>query len=66
MVRSNKFKIGQEQVLDKKNIKEEEKDVVVCRIPVMVKSKLCWMSEAEKGDFDFDHGGYFIIKGAEK
>ncbi|GAB2215510.1 hypothetical protein Droror1_Dr00019897 [Drosera rotundifolia] len=66
MVRSDKFKTGQEQVLDKKNIKKEEKDVVVGRIPVMVKSKLCWMSEAEKGDCDFDHGGYFIIKGAEK
>jgi len=32
----------------------------------MVKSDLCWMSEAEKGDCEFDHGGYFLIKGAEK
>jgi DNA-directed RNA polymerase-4/5 subunit 2 len=32
----------------------------------MVKSDLCWMKEAEKGDCDFDHGGYFLIKGAEK
>lgn len=31
----------------------------------MVKSDLCWMKD-EKGDCDFDHGGYFIVKGAEK
>lgn len=32
----------------------------------MVKSDLCWMKGAEKGDCEFDHGGYFLIKGAEK
>ena len=32
----------------------------------MVKSDICWMSEIEKGDCEFDHGGYFIVKGAEK
>lgn len=32
----------------------------------MVKSDLCWMQTVEKGDCDFDHGGYFLIKGAEK
>ena len=32
----------------------------------MVKSDICWMSEAERGDCEFDNGGYFIIKGAEK
>lgn len=32
----------------------------------MVKSDICWMSEVEKGDCKFDHGGYFIVKGAEK
>ncbi|GER26203.1 DNA-directed RNA polymerase, partial [Striga asiatica] len=32
----------------------------------MVMSDLCRMSSADKKDCEFDHGGYFIIKGAEK
>lgn len=36
------------------------------RIPVMVNSDSCWMSGADKDDCDYDQGGYFIIKGAEK
>ncbi|GER35822.1 DNA-directed RNA polymerase, partial [Striga asiatica] len=36
------------------------------RLPVMVMSDLCRMSSADKKDCQFDHGGYFIIKGAEK
>lgn len=44
----------------------EEKEIIIGRIPVMVKSDLCWMKDAEKGDCDFDHGGYFLVKGAEK
>ena len=32
----------------------------------MVKSDLCYMKGAENADCDFDHGGYFLIKGAEK
>lgn len=32
----------------------------------MVKSDLCWMKDSDKRDCDFDHGGYFLIKGAEK
>ena len=47
-------------------MKDETTDVIVGRIPVMVKSDICWMSQAEKGDCEFDHGGYFIVKGAEK
>lgn len=68
LVHSDKFKTGKEQFVDKEveDDNNYSKDVVVGRIPIMVKSNLCWMSEAEKGDCDFDLGGYFIVKGAEK
>lgn len=60
------FKIGKEQFVEKEVTRNKDKDVVVGRIPIMVKSNLCWMSEAEKGDSDFGLGGYFLVKGAEK
>ncbi|PON74552.1 DNA-directed RNA polymerase, subunit [Parasponia andersonii] len=66
LMSSDKFKTGKEQYLDKNVISSEEKEIIIGRIPVMVKSDLCWMKEAEKGDCDFDHGGYFLVKGAEK
>lgn len=66
MVRSDKFKTGKDEYLDKEIIKEEKREIIVGRMPVMVNSDLCWMKGAEKGDCDYDHGGYFLIKGAEK
>ncbi|KAF5953585.1 hypothetical protein HYC85_006441 [Camellia sinensis] len=66
LVRSDKFKTGKEQYLDKELISEDSRDVIVGRIPVMLKSDLCWMNGVEKSDCDFDHGGYFLVKGAEK
>lgn len=66
LVRSDKFKTGKEKYLDKKIIETEEREVFIGRIPVMVNSDSCWMSGAEKDDCDYDQGGYFIIKGAEK
>uniref|UniRef100_A0A5B7ANF1 DNA-directed RNA polymerase subunit beta n=1 Tax=Davidia involucrata TaxID=16924 RepID=A0A5B7ANF1_DAVIN len=66
LVRSDKFKTGKEQYLHKEVISEDNRDVIIGRIPVMLKSDLCWMNGVEKGDCDFDHGGYFLIKGAEK
>lgn len=47
-------------------MKDETTEVIVGRVPVMVNSDICWMSKVEKGDCEFDHGGYFIVKGAEK
>ncbi|KAG7024417.1 DNA-directed RNA polymerase D subunit 2b, partial [Cucurbita argyrosperma subsp. argyrosperma] len=32
----------------------------------MVNSDLCWMKDEQKRDSEFDHGGYFLIEGAEK
>lgn len=66
LVRSDKFKTGKEKYVDKKTLESEEREVYIGRIPVMVNSDSCWMSRAEKDDCDFDQGGYFIIKGAEK
>lgn len=66
LVQSDKFKTGKEKYVDENIVTEERKDVLIGRIPVMVKSDLCWMNEAQKGDCDFDLGGYFLVKGAEK
>lgn len=65
-VRSDKFKTGKEEFLDREIMKEDEREIIIGRLPVMVKSDLCWMKDAEKDDDEFDHGGYFIVKGAEK
>ncbi|XP_043716099.1 DNA-directed RNA polymerases IV and V subunit 2-like [Telopea speciosissima] len=66
LMKSDKFKTGIEQFIEKDVQSEEERDVVVGRIPVMVRSKRCWLDGLDKNDCDFDHGGYFLIKGAEK
>ena len=66
LVRSDKFKTGVEQFVDKECVMEDKRDVFIGRIPVMVNSELCWMSGADRLDCEFDHGGYFIVKGAEK
>ncbi|KAM5585363.1 hypothetical protein ABKV19_004653 [Rosa sericea] len=65
LVRSEKFKTGKEQCLDKQIVTTESRDVFIGKLPVMVKSDLCWLKD-ERADCEFDHGGYFIIKGAEK
>lgn len=65
-VQSDKFKTGKEEYIDREIIMEEKREITFGRLPVMVKSDLCWMSDVEKGDCEFDHGGYFLIKGAEK
>ncbi|KAJ7966269.1 DNA-directed RNA polymerase subunit beta [Quillaja saponaria] len=66
LVKSDKFKTGTKQYLDRNIINEDDRDIFIGRIPVMVNSDLCWMKEVGKGYCDFDHGGYFWIKGAEK
>ncbi|XP_028807131.1 DNA-directed RNA polymerases IV and V subunit 2 [Neltuma alba] len=66
VVRSDKFKTGIEQYVDKQSVMEDSREITVGRLPVMVKSDICWMKGADKGDCDHDLGGYFLIKGAEK
>lgn len=55
-----------DKVVQKNVVHTENREIIIGRIPVMVKSDLCWLTTVEKGDCDFDHGGYFLIKGAEK
>ncbi|XP_055825180.1 DNA-directed RNA polymerases IV and V subunit 2-like [Solanum dulcamara] len=66
LVRSDKFKTGVDRFVDKECEVEDKRDVLIGRIPVMVNSELCWMNGVDKPDCEFDHGGYFIVKGAEK
>ncbi|KAL0298253.1 UNVERIFIED_CONTAM: DNA-directed RNA polymerases IV and V subunit [Sesamum angustifolium] len=64
--RSDKFKTGVDKFIEKTLLHEYHTDVNFGRLPVMVKSDLCWMSELEEKDCEFEQGGYFVIKGAEK
>lgn len=66
LVRSDKFKTGKEKYVENNVIEDDNREIIIGSIPVMVKSDLCWMKDLEKSDCDFDHGGYFVIKGAEK
>lgn len=65
-VKSDKFKTGREEIVEEEIVHQDNREIIIGRIPVMVKSELCWMNEVEKFDCDFDHGGFFLIKGAEK
>ncbi|KAF5770709.1 putative DNA-directed RNA polymerase [Helianthus annuus] len=56
----------EQEHVSNKIILEDNREITIGRLPVMVKSDLCWMSDMKKGDCDFDYGGYFLIKGAEK
>lgn len=66
LVRSDKFKTGKDQYVDKDLLSQDNREIFIGRLPVMVNSDLCWMKEEQKRDCEFDHGGYFLIKGAEK
>ncbi|KAI3919296.1 hypothetical protein MKW98_030432 [Papaver atlanticum] len=66
LMKTDKFKSGKEHSVQKQVISEDERDVVIGRIPVMVKSNMCWLNGLDKNDCDFDQGGYFVVKGAEK
>ena len=65
-----------ETVIDSKTGKVEEviehKRVNICKIPVMVYSQLCNLNthskqeRINKGECEYDKGGYFIVKGKER
>ncbi|KZV37782.1 DNA-directed RNA polymerase IV and V subunit 2-like [Dorcoceras hygrometricum] len=66
LVTSDKFQTGVQQQVEKTMLSVLKSDIQFGSLPVMVKSDLCWEKGTEKMDCEFDHGGYFIIKGAEK
>ncbi len=51
---------------------EEEQEVYIGKLPIMVRSSLCWLSRMSKeelieaGEDPNDPGGYFIINGSER
>ncbi|KAE8709053.1 DNA-directed RNA polymerases IV and V subunit 2 [Hibiscus syriacus] len=65
-VKSDKFKTGQEEMVEEEVAYRDNREILIGRIPVMVRSNLCWLNEVEKANCDFDYGGYFLIKGSEK
>lgn len=52
--------------MEKVVTRQNRMEMIVGMLPVMVRSDLCHMKGVTGGDCDFDQGGYFIIKGAEK
>ncbi|KAK8940519.1 DNA-directed RNA polymerase D subunit 2a [Platanthera zijinensis] len=63
---SDKAKTGTDAGVHKMVVDDKESEIVLGRLPVMVKSKLCWLHSQDKNDCFYDPGGYFLIKGAEK
>ncbi len=55
---------------DKKRI--INRGIVLCRIPVMLRSSRCFLSGATNAEMErmdecpLDPGGYFVVKGTEK
>ncbi|KAK1358120.1 hypothetical protein POM88_051376 [Heracleum sosnowskyi] len=66
MVRSDKFKTGKEQYVDKAVCREIREEIPIGTLPVMVNSDLCWLKKAKQGVCYFDNRGYVLIKAAEK
>lgn len=64
--RGDKAKTGKDTYMSKHILSEVQRETYIGSIPVMVKSKYCWLASSDKSDCLFDSGGYFIVKGAEK
>uniref|UniRef100_A0A0D9X4U7 DNA-directed RNA polymerase subunit beta n=1 Tax=Leersia perrieri TaxID=77586 RepID=A0A0D9X4U7_9ORYZ len=64
--KSDKGKTGHDPFVQRKDIIEETKWVTIGKLPVMVKSNLCWLHKLHESECEYDFGGYFLIKGMEK
>ncbi|KAG0501979.1 hypothetical protein HPP92_002051 [Vanilla planifolia] len=63
---NDKAKTGTDAGVHKMVVEDNEREIVFGRLPVMVRSDLCWLQKKGKSDCFFDPGGYFLIKGMEK
>ena len=58
--------------LFRREVEQDARRAYIGELPIMVKSKLCWLNEkneqelVEMGEDPKDFGGYFIINGSEK
>ncbi|MCR4369251.1 MAG: DNA-directed RNA polymerase subunit B'' [archaeon] len=56
----------------RRDVEQDRKQTYIGELPVMVKSKLCWLNGKteeeliEMGEDPMDFGGYFIVNGSEK
>ncbi|KAJ6383740.1 hypothetical protein OIU78_027099 [Salix suchowensis] len=64
--RSDKFKTGIDKVVQKNVVHTENREIISGRMPVMVKSYLCWLTTVKKGDCDFDQRGYVFYQRRRK
>ncbi|XP_052164370.1 DNA-directed RNA polymerases IV and V subunit 2-like [Oryza glaberrima] len=64
--KSDKAKTGEDPYIQRKDIMKETKWVTIGKLPVMVKSNLCWLHKLQESECEYDFGGYFLIKGMEK
>ncbi|RDX65488.1 DNA-directed RNA polymerase D subunit 2b, partial [Mucuna pruriens] len=55
-IRGNKFKTENEESLDRKILKEGDREVIIGKLPIMVKFDLCWTKDAKRNNCEFDHG----------
>ena len=56
-------------IVERKVIKEPEKNVPIANVPVLVRSKYCSLNiqpNKDNNDCYYDPGGYFIVNGSEK
>ncbi|GJN26265.1 hypothetical protein PR202_gb14186 [Eleusine coracana subsp. coracana] len=64
--KSDKSKTGDDGFVQKRDFISETHWISIGRLPVMVKSNLCWLHNLKESDCLFDSGGYFLVKGMEK
>ncbi|KAK3141362.1 hypothetical protein QOZ80_4BG0332920 [Eleusine coracana subsp. coracana] len=64
--KSDKSKTGDDGFVQKRDFINETHWISIGRLPVMVKSNLCWLHNLKESDCLFDSGGYFLVKGMEK
>lgn len=63
--------VKQTETIDEESANEQTTRIQIGRVPVMLRSAFCQLSDdenrlAERGECPYDQGGYFVINGSEK